>query len=339
MSSAMHFSLAERWIELANLRHRHILLPEGNDRRVIKAARMATDKKLCKVSLIGNRQEIIEIAHRHHIPLSNIDVIEIQGHPLFSTLAEDYSKIRERDAGKPLPYPMAAGMVSNPLFFACLMMSRHLADGVVAGAVTTTANVLRAGRLTIGTADSISEISSCYIMECKNKHLGHHGILGFADCAVITNPSSRQLSDIVTSTVKTMRNLVDNFIPKVAILSFSSHGSAKHESIDRITEAIQIVRQTAPDLIIDGELQVDAALIPEIGSLKAPQSRIQGDANILVFPDLNSANIGYKLVQYTSGALAHGPLLQGFRLPLNDISRGATAEDILRVMAITCLQN
>ncbi len=336
--SAHSFPLLDNWIGRATVLNRRILLPEGEDPRILRAARAAVDLKLCSITLIGNRDRIATAATQIGIDLAGLNIISIDDRSLLQDLADYYSQMRQKESGKPLPHQIALGLISNPLNFSCLLLARRMYDGVVAGAVNTTAAVLRAGRLILGTSPGVNSISSCFCIDCPTRHIGDNGILGFADCAVITEPTAEQLAEIAVETAKTMRLLVTDFTPHIAFVSFSTHGSSRHPTLEKLTTAVRLVRERHSDLIVDGELQVDAALDPAIAASKAGDSPIKGNANILIFPDLNSANIGYKLVQYSSNARCYGPIFQGIKYPLNDLSRGATPEDILNVIAITCLQ-
>jgi phosphate acetyltransferase len=227
--------------------------------------------------------------------------------------------------------------MADPMFYSCMMVKKGEADGMVAGAINPTANTLRPALQIIKTLPGISVVSSCFIMELKTNEYGHNGILMFGDCAVNPNPDENELAAIAISTAQTGKQLT-GMTPKVAMLSFSTKGSAKHELVDKVVKATQIVKQQAPDLMVDGELQADAALVEKVGQLKSPGSPVAGKANVLIFPDLQAGNIGYKLVQRLAGAEAIGPICQGFAAPVNDLSRGCSVEDIVSVVAITAVQ-
>ncbi len=228
-------------------------------------------------------------------------------------------------------------MTNEPRFFGCMMVRLKDADGLVAGSNSPTADVLRAAIQVIKTAPGINTVSSTFIMETKDKEFGEDGLILFADCAVLPDPNAEQLADIASSTAATAKNVV-GLDPKVAMLSFSTMGSAKHPLVSKVQDAVSILKERNVDFKFDGEMQADAAIVPTIGAKKAPESSVAGNANVLVFPDLQSGNIGYKLVQRFAKADAHGPIVQGLAKPVNDLSRGCSVEDIANLVAITATQ-
>lgn len=313
---------------------KHILLPEGSEERTVQAARIITDEKIAKVTLLGDEEEIKKVAEKFNVCLCGIDIINPLTDPDFEHYANGFYELRKAKGMIP---EKARETIKNTLFYACMMIKEGKADGMVSGAINTTGNTLRPGLQIIKMAKGINTISSCFIMEIPNKEYGDNGLMLFGDCAININPNPDELASIAIATANTAKTLL-GMDPKVAMLSFSTKGSAKHENVDKVTAALAKVKELAPDLDVDGELQADAAMVPKVAALKAPGSKVAGHANVLIFPDLQAGNIGYKLVQRLAGAEAVGPVSQGFAKPINDLSRGCSIADIVSVVAITAVQ-
>lgn len=302
-----------------------IVLPEGLEDRVIRAARILASDKIVQPILLGDEKKIRQKSEELKIDLSDISIFNPVSHPDLKKFANKYFELRKHKGVTP---EAANEAILNPLFFGAMMVRENIATGAVAGSINTTGDVLKAAIQIVGLMQNIKVVSSSFLMVLKNGE-----ILTFADCAVIPDPDPEQLASIAISSAKTHQKLVGTE-PSVAMLSFSTKGSAKHPLADKVIEALQIVKKIEPSLNIDGELQFDAAYIPEIGNRKAPGSPVAGKANVFIFPDLNAANIGYKLVQRLAGAEAVGPVIQGLAKPYNDLSRGCSVDDIVNVAAI-----
>ena len=321
--------------EKAKKLNKRIVLPESHDERTLKAAEIAYNENLAKIILIGNKAKVLEDAEK--LGLKNIENIEIVDYDTYPKINEYADLMVELRKHKGLKKESALKLLKNPLYLSVLMIKSGDADGEVAGAANATGNVLLPAFQYIKTAPGINVVSGTFLMFLKDEKFGHNGLLLFADCAVHPDPDANELAEIAVSTGKTARAIA-GIEPKIAMLSFSTKGSAKHEMVDKVVKATEIAKKMAPDMEIDGEMQADAAIIESIGKKKAPESKIAGEANVLVFPDLQSGNISYKLVQRLAGAEAIGPVLQGMAAPINDLSRGCSVSDIVNLIAITSNQ-
>jgi len=314
---------------------KRIVLPEGTEERTLKAADIVLAEKIAKITLLGDPAKIREMAKI--FGLKNIEQAIIID-PLNHAKKDEYIDLMvELRKSKGLTKPDALKLVEDPLCLATIMIKNNDADGEVAGARNATSDVLRPAFQFVKTLPGISVVSGAFIMISKDKEFGNDGIMVFADCAVHPNPTDRELAEIAVATAKTTRAIA-GFEPRIAMLSFSTKGSAKHEMVDKVVNATRIAKEMDPTLKIDGELQADAAIIESVGKSKAPGSEIAGKANVLIFPTLEAGNIAYKLVQRLAHAEAIGPILQGMAAPINDLSRGCSVSDIVNLVAITVNQ-
>jgi phosphate acetyltransferase len=315
--------------------NKRIVLPEAEEERTLRAADDIINENIAHLILIGNENTIKANAKhwdlKHIAKATIIDPIE---NPRKQYFADKLFEIRKN---KGLTIDQALKLVENPLYLAVLLIKTGEADGEVAGANNATGDVLRPAFQIVKTKPGISSVSGAFIMVLKDKNFGQNGVLVFADCAVNPDPTAKELAEIAVASANTAKAIA-GIEPRVAMLSFSTKGSATHEKVDKIVEATALAKEMNPELLIDGELQADAAIIEAIGRKKAPGSPIAGIANVLVFPSLESGNIAYKLVQRLAGAEAIGPVLQGLAAPINDLSRGCSVEDIINLVAITVNQ-
>ena len=328
--------LFEKLTAKAKSSRQRIVLPEGTEPRTLTAAARIIAEGIADIILIGKPEEIK--AKAEELKLTNIEnatIVDPTDEQVIDRYAPLFFELRK---SKGISMERARKTTADPLYLGCLMIKNGDADGQVAGALNTTGNVLRAAFQVIKTMPGINVVSGAFVMVLpEGSAFGTNGLLIFADCAVIPDPTAAELAQIAVSSAQTARDIA-GMDPRVAILSFSTKGSAKHEKVDKVIEATKIAKEMAPFLALDGELQADAALVPSVGKSKAPDSPIAGTANVLVFPNLEVGNIAYKLCQRLGGVEAVGPVLQGLAAPVNDLSRGCFPEDIYKTIIITCNQ-
>lgn len=313
--------------------NRRIVLPEGTEPRTLKAAEIILNEKIASLILLGDKSEIAEKAKALNVNIDNAEIVDPKTDMRRDAYADVMVEIRK---SKGLTKDEALKLLDDPLYFGPLMIKCGDADGELAGAINATGDVLRPAFQFVKTLPGCSVVSGAFLM-FVDKKFGHDGVLVFADCAVMPDPNAQQLAEIAVVSAKTAKAIV-GLEPKVAMLSFSTMGSAKHPFVNKVVEATALAKAMSPELLIDGEMQLDAAIIKEVGELKAPESKVAGKANVLVFPGLEAGNIGYKLVQRLAGAEAIGPILQGMAAPINDLSRGCSVEDIVNMVAVTANQ-
>lgn len=328
-------TFAEKMKGLAKEAGKKLVLAEGLEPRTVKAARKIVDEGLAaSVTLVGNEAKVKANAAELGVSLEGISISDPEASDKKAEFAHEYYEMRKH---KGMTEEQALVDIVDELRWGAMMVHLGYADAMVAGAESTTANVLRAAFTIIKCKPGIKSASSCFVMATDKTQYGYNGAFIFADCATIPNPTAEQLAEIAEESAASCRTFLGTE-PKIALLSYSTKGSAKGELIDKVTAALSLVKEKCPDLQVDGELQLDAAIVPEVAALKAKGSAVAGHANTLIFPDLQAGNIGYKLVQRLAGAEAYGPILQGFAKPVSDLSRGCSVEDIVVTSAITLAQ-
>ena len=320
--------------ERARAHIKTIVLPEATDVRILEAAQIVKSEGYAKVILIGDEEKVKEIAKYKTIDIGEIKIVD----PLKSEKTEEYAKVLyELRKAKGMTEEQAHQLVLDPVYFGMMMVKLNEADGLVSGAAHSTSDTLRPALQILKTAPGTKLVSAFFVMVVPNCEYGSNGTFIFADSGLNEEPDSDKLSEIAISSSKSFKQLVGEE-PKVAMLSYSTYGSAHSASTEKVIEATKLVKEKAPELLVDGELQLDAAIVPEVAEFKAKESPLKGQANVLVFPDLGAGNIGYKLTQRLAKAEAYGPLCQGIAKPVNDLSRGCSAQDVAGVVAITAVQ-
>lgn len=334
LKGEINMELMKQIWEMAQQDRKKIVLPEGDEERTLVASQKITELGLAHVILVGNTAKIKEKAQELGVNLEGVTIEDPETSDKLQGYINGFYELRK---SKGMTLEKADKIVRDPLYFGTMMVKMDDADGMVSGAIHTTGDLLRPGLQIIKTAPGVSVVSSFFVMIVPGSKYGEEGMLLFSDCAVNPNPTADQLAAIAIATADTARNLC-KVEPRVAMLSFSTMGSADHELVEKVRKATEKAKELRPDLMIDGEMQLDAAIVEKVASQKAPNSKVAGKANVLIFPDLQAGNIGYKLVQRFANAEAIGPVCQGFAKPINDLSRGCSSDDIVNVVALTAVQ-
>lgn len=330
----MEENIVSKIINLAKQNSKKIVLPESSDLRVLKACEIIQKEELCEIILIGNEEEIIKDCEKNNIDINGVEIINPNIYDKTCHYAVELYNLRKH---KGMTLEEAQKLVLDNVYFGIMMVKLGDADGLVSGAIHSTSDTLRPALQIIKQKETVSTVSSFFLMETHKKELGANGLFIFSDCGLIEEPTEEQFVDIVNSSVESFK-CFSNISPKVALLSYSTLGSAKGEKIDKIKNVLNKIKSQQIDYDIDGEMQLDAAIIEDVAKLKASKSTVAGHANILIFPNLEAGNIGYKLCQRFGDMVALGPITQGLNKPVNDLSRGCLVEDIVGVVAITCIQ-
>ncbi len=333
----MYMEFLENVWNKARKLEKRIVLPETEDIRVLKATELITKSNIAKIILVGDSAKIKKLAKENDLDISKAQIVEPTRSEKLDLYVEMYiNKLKKR--GKDVSTSEVKDLLSNDYpFFGAMMVEAEDADGMVSGADHATAHTIKATIYSVGLKENIKTLSSFFVMILPNNQFGVNGVLFYADCGVVPEPTQDQLCDIAVCTAGSFRQLM-NKEPKIAMLSFSTKGSGKSPSAEKVANATKTLQEKYPDLMIDGEMQADAALIPAIGKSKAPDSKVAGKANVLIFPDLGAGNIAYKLTERLAGATALGPIFQGCAKPINDLSRGCSVDDIVNITAITAIQ-
>lgn len=311
-----------------------IVLPEGDEERTLLAAAKMQQESIVRPILLGDPDKIWSAAKKAGAKINDVPVIDPAHSPQTEAYTDTLYRLRKE---KGVTKPQAEALIQDPMYYGMVMVKEGAADGLVSGAKHTTGDMLRPALQIIKTAPGVKVVSSAYLMEFSNRQIGENGLLLFSDCVVLPCPTAEELAHIAISTAGTAKTLCDIPVPRVALLSFSTKGSAKHDLVTKVQEATKIAKSLAPDLVLDGELQFDAAMVPSVAASKAPDSPVAGRANVLIFPDLQAANIGYKIAQRLTGADGCA-VLQGLAKPCNDLSRGCTVDELINTVAITAVQ-